>query len=133
MKWKPNRHFIIPYFSLFLMQTRSSPTRPVVSQQSVIVHASSAQPLIRPQSVPSPSKQPEQLQPPQRKETQHEPDAPSSKVIEPTQHVSAPSTSENTPVAMEVGESSGTEKVAENQSAADSGGNQSNNANPSST
>ena len=88
---------------------------------------------MRPQSIPSPSKQPEQPQPPQRKETQHEPDAQSSKVAEPTQQANAPSTSEETPVAMEVGESSRTEKPADNQSAAESGGNQSNNANQSST
>ena len=89
---------------------------------------------MRPQSVPSPSKQPEQPQPPQRKETHQEPDAQSSKVVEPTQQANVPSTSEETPVAMEVGESSSrTEKPADNQSAAESGGNQSNNANQSST
>ena len=89
---------------------------------------------MRPQSIPSPSKQPEQPQPSQRKETQHEPDAQSNKVVEPTQQANAPCTSEETPVAMEVGESSSrTEKPADNQSAADSGGNQSNNANQSST
>ena len=107
-----------------LFQARSSPARPIVSQQSVIVHASSAQPLIRASSVASPSKQPEQ-----RKETSQESEVQSEKLAEPQQQVTQPTGPSEDPsvVPMEVGETSRSEKPATENQPQDGSGNQSSN------
>ncbi len=105
------------HFSFLFSQARVSPTRPVVSQQSVIVRASSAQPLVLP--APGVSKQPDQspLQHKELRQQQDTAETSESKATEPVQSVTEP-----TPMEADESSSSKPDKPSpENQSSSQSG------------